>query len=151
MLPGGLRVLLGRFGGAPWALSGLLWEPLGSFWERFWVLWGSLGMLFGCFSGFGGRASAKTPNTSNSMTLCMDLLRFKGPRASKTRSKWSLRREKEERREKRGEKREKRAPQMQKVLDPRNCLRFQGPRRGGPPHPPKSSQVTPNCYQGVGL
>ena len=58
-------------------------------------------MVFGCFSGFEGRASAKTPKTLNLMTLCMDLLRFKGPKASKMRSKWSLRREK------RGEKREK--------------------------------------------
>ena len=65
MLPGGLRVLLGRFGGAPWALSGLLWELLGPFWVRFYVLWESLGMLFGCFSGFGGRATAKTPQTLN--------------------------------------------------------------------------------------
>ena len=58
-------------------------------------------MLFGCFSGFGGRATAKTPQTLNLITLSHDLLRFKGPKASKIRSKWSLRREK------RGEKREK--------------------------------------------
>ena len=58
-------------------------------------------MLVGCFSGFRARATAKTPKTLNLMTLCMDLLRFKGPKASQMRSKWSLRREK------RGEKREK--------------------------------------------
>ena len=147
MLPGGLRVLLGRFGDAPRALSGLLWDLLGPFWERFWVLWGSLGMLFGCFSGFGGRANAKTPKNLNSMTFCMDLLRFKGPRASKMRSKWSLRREKGERREKRAEKREKRAPQTRKVLDPRNCLRFPGPGGGSKIR----YQETPDSCQGVGF
>ena len=63
-------------------------------------------MLFGCFSRFGGRANAKTPKTVNSMTLCMDLLRFNGPKASKMRSKWSLRRE--TRGEKREESREER-------------------------------------------
>ena len=59
------EVLLGRFGDAPWALSGLLWELLGPFWVRFWVLWGTLGMLLGCFSGCRARATAKTPKTLN--------------------------------------------------------------------------------------
>ena len=115
--------------GAPGSLLGVVLGALGvpgdAFWMLFWV-----------------RGACQCKNTENLefVTICMDLLRFKGPRASKMRSKWSLRREKEERREKRGEKREKRAPQMQKVLDPRNCLRFQGPR----PPQKKSSQVTPS-------
>ena len=74
----GLRVLLRRFGDAPWALSGFPWELLGPFCVRFWVLWVSLGMLFGCLSGFWGRATAKTPETFQLMTFSHDLLLFKG-------------------------------------------------------------------------
>ena len=54
----------------------------------------------------------------------------------------------EERKEqRRAEKREKRAPQRRKVLDPRNCQRFQSLRGG----PKKAPPGTPNYYQGVGL
>ena len=70
---------MGRFGDAPWAISGLPWELLGPFWERFWVFRGSLWALWGCFSGFGGRATAKTPKTLDWTTVSHDLLRFKGP------------------------------------------------------------------------
>ena len=121
---------MGRFGGAPWALLGLSWELLGRFGVRFWVLWGTLGMLLECFSGCRARATAKTPKTLNLMTFCMDLPRFKSPKASKMKSKWSLRREKRA---------EKRAPQRRKVLDPYNCLRFQGLGGGqkAHKHPPE--------------
>ena len=100
----------GTLWGAPWKLQALPWELLGHFWVRFGVLWGSPGTLLGCFSGFGGRATAKTPKTLNLMTLLQDLLRFKGPKASKIRSKCSLRLEKrEEKREKSREEREESA------------------------------------------
>ena len=65
------------------------------------MLWGSLGALFECFSGFGGRATAKTPKTLDLITSLVDLLCFEGPKASKIKSKWSPTRERE------GEKREK--------------------------------------------
>ena len=100
---------MGRFGGAPWALLGLIWELLGSFWVRFWVRWGSLKMLFGCFSGFGGRANTKTTNLDFD-DLLTRFAEFKGPKASNMRSKLPLRREKRERRKCIAEKREKRAP-----------------------------------------
>ena len=60
---------------------------------------------------------------------------------------------KEERREKRAEKREKRekrAPQRRKVLDPRNCLRFQG-SGGGHPNPPKRPRTVITAWVFEGL
>ena len=114
------------------------------------MFWGSLWTLLGCFSKCWGRATAKIPKTVDLMTFCMDLLSFKGPKGSEMRFKWSLRREKRgEKREKSREEREESATKAKrKVLDPRNCLRFQGPGVQG-------SKIgypgTPDSYQGVGL
>ena len=80
------------------------------------MLWEPLGALLGCFSGFGGRATAKTPETLDVMTVCMDLLCFEGPKASNIRSTWSLKREKK------GEKREKNTEEREEsAAEAKNC------------------------------
>ena len=81
----------------PKALPEASWRseaPIGTLWGR------SLGAL----------GSPLGAPGSLYMTVCMDLLRFKGPKASKMKSKWSLRREKRtEKREKSREEREESA------------------------------------------
>ena len=73
----------------------------------------------------------------------MDLLRFNGPKASKRGLNGPQDKKREERREKRAE---KRAPQRQKVVDPRNCLSFQGPGGG-----PKLDTRGPRPLSGCGF
>ena len=78
MREGPIGTLLGLSLGA----LGLPWELLGRFGVRCWVFWGSLWTLLGCFSGFGGRATAKAPKTFDFMSLSLVLLCFEGPEGS---------------------------------------------------------------------
>ncbi len=68
--------------GCSWATLGLSWTPLGRLWGCFW----RLEVLFGSFSSSG---EAKTSKCLNMTTFSTNLLSFRGPKASSTRSKSS--------------------------------------------------------------
>ena len=90
------------------ALSlGSSWVPFG---KGVGGLGGPGGYLLDAFLDSGGVPLQKKTKTLNLMSFSMDLLRFKGPKASEIKPKWSLRREKSgEKREKSREEREESA------------------------------------------
>ena len=154
--PGLLRVgfggVLNVFGGAFWLIFSASWRPnlsfdhsrmvlissgvlmgyswpllgcSGSAWGVFWV---SLEVLFGSFSLSGEGFEAKTSKCLKMMTLSLNLLYFRGPKASRMRSKSTPKREKVSNGERESRRAEKRATLKGKAAYPRYCMRF----RGGP-------------------